>query len=91
MQRGLPAMASDIPVFREIGGDYMAYFDLHNPQSLTDLVLGMERSGEFPAPLSLDQWRWLSWREASAQLVQRIERNLNHPLPASEGQHAHCS
>jgi len=91
MQRGLPAMASDIPVFREIGGDYMAYFDLHNPQSLTDLVLGMERSGQFPAPMSLDQWRWLSWREASAQLVQRIERNLNHPLPASEGQHAHCS
>ena len=91
MQRGLPAMASDIPVFREIGGDYMAYFDLHNPISLTDLVLRMERSGEFPAPLSLDQWRWLSWREASAQLVQRIERNLNHPLPASEGQHAHCS
>lgn len=91
MQRGLPAMASDIPVFREIGGDYMAYFDLHNPQSLTELVLAMERSGVFPAPMSLDQWRWLSWREASAQLVQRIERNLDHSQPASESPHAHCS
>ncbi|WP_025112591.1 glycosyltransferase family 1 protein [Pseudomonas sp. H1h] len=91
MQRGLPAMASDIPVFREIGGDYMAYFALDNPQSLTDLVIAMEQSGVFPAAKSLDQWRWLSWREASAQLVQRIERNLNRSLPAPESQHAHCS
>ncbi|CAI8841858.1 alpha-1, 2-mannosyltransferase/rhamnosyltransferase [Pseudomonas sp. IT-347P] len=91
MQRQLPAMASDIPVFREIGGDYMAYFDLANPQSLTDLVTGMERTGEFPAALGLEQWRWLSWREASAQLVERIERNLNASMPAPESQHAHCS
>jgi len=89
MQRGLPAMASDIPVFREIGGDYMAYFSLDNPQSLTDLVRAMEQSGVFPASMSLDQWRWLSWREASAQLVQRIEHNLTPALP--ESQHAHCS
>jgi alpha-1,2-rhamnosyltransferase len=91
MQRKLPAMASDIPVFREIGGDYMAYFDLANPQSLSDLVTGMERSGEFPAALGLEQWRWLSWREASAQLVERIERNLHASLPTPESQHAHCS
>jgi len=91
MQRKLPAMASDIPVFREIGGDYMAYFDLANPQSLSDLVTGMDRTSEFPAALGLEQWRWLSWREASAQLVERIERNLNASLPAPERQHAHCS
>lgn len=91
MQRKLPAMASDIPVFREIGGDYMAYFDLANPQSLSDLVTGMDRTGEFPAALGLEQWRWLSWREASAQLVERIQRNLNASLPAPERQHAHCS
>ena len=91
MQRKLPAMASDIPVFREIGGDYMAYFDLANPQSLSDLVTGMDRTSEFPAALGLEQWRWLSWREASAQLVERIERNLHASLPAPESQHAHCS
>ncbi|KQN54055.1 glycosyl transferase [Pseudomonas sp. Leaf48] len=90
MQRGLPAMGSDIPVFREIGGDYMAYFDLADPQSLTKLVMDMEGSGKFPAPLALEQWRWLSWREASAQFVQRIERNLNSPQPVPESQHANC-
>jgi alpha-1,2-rhamnosyltransferase len=51
----------------------------------------MEHSGKFPAALSLEQWRWLSWREASAQLVQRIERNLNASLPTEEKQHAHSA
>src|SRR5690606_41798773 len=34
MQRKLPVMASDIPVFREIGGDAMAYFELSDPDNL---------------------------------------------------------
>ena len=90
MQRGLPAMASDIPVFREIGGEYMAYFDLSDPQNLADLVIDMESGGAFPAPLNLDNWRWLSWREASAQLVERIQRNLHSDAKVPESQHANC-
>lgn len=77
MQRGLPAMGSDIEVFREIGGDFMAYFDLDEPQSLANLVTDMEHTGVFPAKRNLDQWQWLSWREASAQLVERIEGHVN--------------
>jgi len=76
MQRGLPAMGSDIEVFREIGGEFMAYFDLEDPQSLANLVTEMERTGVFPASRNLDQWQWLSWRQASAQLVERIERRV---------------
>ncbi|MCJ8204818.1 glycosyltransferase family 1 protein [Pseudomonas sp. RGM2987] len=76
MQRGLPAMASDIDVFREIGGDFMAYFDLEDPQSLANLVTDMERTGAFPAKRTLDQWQWLSWRQASEQLVERIEHHV---------------
>ena len=49
MQRGLPAMGSDIPVFREIGGEFMAYFDLADPQTLANLVTRFEATGEFPA------------------------------------------
>lgn len=89
MQRGLPAMGSDIPVFREIGGDFMLYFDLTDPQSLTALVLDMERTGAFPAPRSVDQWHWLGWREASAQLVERVMRHLKK-TPKGQKQHADC-
>lgn len=80
MQRGLPAMGSDIEVFREIGGEFMAYFNLEDPQSLADLVSGMENSGVFPASRPLDQWQWLSWRQASAQLVERIERHIDEVI-----------
>ncbi|MGB6211628.1 glycosyltransferase family 4 protein [Pseudomonas mandelii] len=90
MQRGLPAMGSDIPIFREIGGEFMAYFDLAEPQSLADLVTGFERSGKFPAALSVADWQWIGWREASAQLAERTLRNLVDAPVVQERQHANC-
>ncbi|BBP62423.1 glycosyltransferase family 1 protein [Pseudomonas sp. St316] len=80
MQRGLPAMGSDIEVFREIGADFMAYFDLDDPQSLANLVIDMEHTGVFPAKRNLEHWQWLSWRQASAQLVERIERHVDEVI-----------
>lgn len=90
MQRGLPAMGSDIPVFREIGGEFMAYFDLAEPQSLADLVIRFERSGQFPAALDVADWRWIGWREASAQLAERTLRNLQPVSAVAQRQHANC-
>ncbi|MGV8900569.1 MAG: glycosyltransferase family 4 protein [Burkholderiaceae bacterium] len=72
MQRGLPAMVSDIPIFREVGQDYVAYFDLLQPQTLADLVQSFDASGIFPAALSLQGWSWPDWDDATAQLTQRI-------------------
>ncbi|SDN71641.1 alpha-1,2-rhamnosyltransferase [Pseudomonas arsenicoxydans] len=89
MQRGLPAMGSDIPIFREIGGEFMAYFDLAEPQSLADLVTGFERTGQFPATRNVADWQWIGWREASAQLAERTLRNLQEPV-VPERQHANC-
>lgn len=90
MQRGLPVMGSDIPVFREIGGDYMAYFDLDAPQRLADLVQQFDSSGRFPAPLTLEGWRWGGWREASRQLVATVLAEGREEQPADAGEaHAH--
>ncbi|MCO8309798.1 glycosyltransferase family 4 protein [Pseudomonas mandelii] len=90
MQRGLPAMGSDIPVFREIGGEFMAYFDLAEPQSLADLVTRFESSKLFPAARDVADWRWIGWREASAQLAERTLRNLGETPVVQERQHANC-
>lgn len=82
MQRGLPAMASDIPVFREIGGEVMAYFGLAEPESLARLVRQFEATGQFPAKAPLSSWQWLSWQESAQQLVNRIQQHLaEHALP----------
>lgn len=72
MQRSLPVMVSDIPVFREIGRDYMAYFDLDSPDALACLIEEFETSGRFPAFADPTQWQWIGWREASHQLLDRI-------------------
>jgi len=72
LQRGLPVMASDIPVFREIGGDFVAYFDLANPQSLVDLLHGYERTRAIPDVRSPQEWRWIDWKDSAKQLVDGV-------------------
>ncbi|WP_069862755.1 MULTISPECIES: glycosyltransferase family 1 protein [Pseudomonas] len=95
MQRQLPAMASDIPVFREIGGDFMAYFDLDQPDSLAALVERFEESGQFPAQRQVSEWRWIGWREASQQLIARVvQAQWQQPLggvPEKDEQREGCA
>jgi len=76
MQRGLPVMASDIPVFREIGGEYCAYFELANPDSLSEQIAGFEQSGTFPAAKTLQNWSWMSWKDSARQLFERITSGI---------------
>ncbi|MCO1735317.1 glycosyltransferase [Pseudomonas aeruginosa] len=90
MQRGLPAMGSDIPVFREIGGEFMAYFDLADPQTLANLVTRFEATGEFPAERPVGEWRWIGWHEASRQLIARILLALGKAPTHGEAVHADC-
>jgi alpha-1,2-rhamnosyltransferase len=72
MQRGLPTMASDIPVFREVGGDYLAYFELEEPETLTTLIRQYEDSGVFPAAKNLEDWSWPNWEDSAKQFLTRI-------------------
>ncbi|WP_263147309.1 glycosyltransferase family 1 protein [Pseudomonas sp. RIT-PI-AD] len=75
MQRGLPAMASDIPVFREIGDDAMAYFGLSDPESLCRLVRRFESTGQFPSVAGFADWSWLTWKDSANQLIERVLRH----------------
>lgn len=77
MQRGLPAMGSDLPVFREIGGDCMAYFDLERPQELAELIRRFEAARIFPAVRPLEAWRWIDWHASARQLVDGIRRSTD--------------
>ncbi len=72
MQRGLPAFASDIAVFREVGGDFLAYFDIGDPASLAQSVLAFESSGQFPAQKAVSDWAWPGWKESAQELVRVI-------------------
>lgn len=76
MQRGLPTFASDIPVFREIGGEFSAYFRLEQPTSLAVLINRFDQTGIFPARCQVKDWRWINWQQASQQLIERILKGL---------------
>jgi alpha-1,2-rhamnosyltransferase len=68
-------MASDIPVFHEIGGEFIAYFDLNKPNSLAELVRKFEDHGKLPAVKELSEWQWPGWRDSTRHLIQEIVIN----------------
>jgi O-antigen biosynthesis alpha-1,2-rhamnosyltransferase len=76
MQRGVRAIASDIPVFREVGGEYVAYVDPYDHSTLADMVLALEASGEFPAARTIEDWKWLTWEDSCEQLLSRTLSNV---------------
>jgi alpha-1,2-rhamnosyltransferase len=62
---GAPIIASDIPVFREIGGDAVVYFDLLDAHALATRI--EEASATRPPVAALDI---LSWRQSTSELVE---------------------
>lgn len=75
MQRGLPAMANDITVFREVGGDFVAYFDAGKPETLVNLITRFERCNTFPARMNLRDWDWPNCAESSRQFLLKVARH----------------
>ena len=74
-QHRLPVIASDIPVFREIGGDHITYFSRESPSCLVESIkewIDLERAGRLP---DVSKIPWLTWDESAEQLVQVILEN----------------
>jgi glycosyltransferase involved in cell wall biosynthesis len=71
-QHGLPIIARDIPVFREVGGDDAYYFDGNDPGSLASCLkdwLSLRAAGRVTQPKAM---RWLTWRESTKKLLSVI-------------------
>ncbi len=70
MQYGLPVLASDIAVFREIGGDYPHYFDQRDPQSLRDAIRSFGRVSH--ASSVRVPGHWLSWADSARMMLEKL-------------------
>ena len=64
MRFGLPVVASDIEVFREIGGDYPIYFSLDSKESLIDAIQRVPKNKKSPK-------EWISWDESAKNLITK--------------------
>jgi glycosyltransferase involved in cell wall biosynthesis len=72
MSSGLPVVASDLPVHREICGDAGTYFPRFSPDALAERVLEIQKSPELAETLSLhglQRARDFSWSEHVERLV----------------------
>ena len=67
-QKGLPILARDIPVFREVAKDHACYFTADNPQQLASAVAGWLNDGFEPSSAAM---AWLTWQQ-SADNLQRL-------------------
>ena len=69
----VPVLASDIPVFREVGGDGARYFSLASPEHLASAIKTMlQMSAEEKASMAT-KIRTLTWNESAKELLARIE------------------
>ncbi len=71
-QHNLPIIARDIPVFREVAGEYAFYFGGGAPEILADAVkkwLALNARGCSPASISMP---WLTWHRSTQQLLEAI-------------------
>lgn len=71
-QRHLPIIARDLPVFREVAGNYAFYFDGEQPEQLATAIekwLTLYHEGDIPSSAEMP---WLTWTESTEQLLKAI-------------------
>lgn len=69
-QRGVPVIARDLPVFREVVGEHAFYFEGNEPQALVTRVrdwLTLFAADRHPKPIGR---RWNSWDSSAKQLCE---------------------
>jgi len=69
---GLPALVSDIPIHREVGREYCAYFDLADPASLARQVNGLERTGALAGVAPAQDFQPVDWADSARDFVRQI-------------------
>jgi glycosyltransferase involved in cell wall biosynthesis len=79
-QHGLPILARDIPVFREVAGDHAFYFQGNTPEDLADTIhTWLALHGQNRHPRS-DAMPWLTWQQSCQHLVQCMTRDPGAPV-----------
>ena len=71
-QHGLPILARDIPVFREVAGEYAAYFKAQTPVELARAIQSWLVDYENATHPKSNGIKYLTWKESSAMLLNKI-------------------
>jgi len=87
-RHGLPIIARDIPVFREIAGEHAFYFKGLAPEDLASAIerwLALYREGKHPRTEGMT---WLTWEQSAERLKEIILEDVgsrpNHRADAEQ-------
>jgi O-antigen biosynthesis alpha-1,2-rhamnosyltransferase len=72
LSKGCPVLASDLPVHREVGGEFAAYFPVADATALARLIAEHLRTGSFPGVKPPDDFRWPDWSEGCRDLLEQV-------------------
>lgn len=78
LQRGLPVLASDIPVLREVGGEFCRYFSPDSPASFTEALVPLLDSDEAYKALrsKVAGYRPATWEMVSSKIAGILGETL---------------
>ena len=76
LAQGLPVIASDIPVHREVGGDLATYIPLGEPDHLAGLLRSIENGATVLTAPASGSVHLPTWAESAAALQTEIDRLL---------------
>lgn len=71
MVKGLPVLASDTPIHREVGGERVRYFDIASVESLANMIEDMQSA---EGDSRSEGYEWMSWRSSSEMLLRKIQK-----------------
>ena len=72
-QKGLPILARDIPVFREVAGEHACYFKADEPAQLAHSISQWLEEGCQPPSTAMP---WLTWRQSADSLQHLLLKDL---------------
>lgn len=70
-QQGVPVIASDIPVFREIAGNDAEFFSLGDVASFNKAIDTLQKNYK-TTKAKLENYKWLTWEESTEQLLRKV-------------------
>ncbi|MBP1300283.1 glycosyltransferase involved in cell wall biosynthesis [Curtobacterium sp. 1310] len=71
---GTPVVVSDVPIFREIGGDAAEYFDPSSPSAVAAAVRRLEDRWDEASRASLERAARFRWQDSAEQVTRAVER-----------------
>jgi glycosyltransferase involved in cell wall biosynthesis len=84
---GKPTIASDIPVFREVGGKDTMYFSLEHPRMLADAIMSFCDLPDVERRAMAARIKVTTWKESASRLLEIISGSDPYATvrPTSDG------